>query len=101
MGPRTSATAGTAGPSPGAGSNLSGGLAKGAGNLISGNGQDGVEIVGSAATGNRLAGNLIGTDATGNKALGNASDGVSVNRAPSNTIGSTSPSAGNVIAGNG
>jgi hypothetical protein len=56
--------------------NLIGGTAAGARNVISGNHQDNVEIVGAAATGNRIGGNFIGTDVTGSMALGNAADGI-------------------------
>ena len=38
---------------------------QGAGNVISGNRSSGVIIVGSAASGNQVQGNLIGTDGTG------------------------------------
>src|SRR5206468_1874199 len=41
-----------------------GGTAPGADNLISGNGNGGVQITGAAATGNLIEGNLIGTDRT-------------------------------------
>ncbi len=92
----------------GAGGNVVGGLAAGAGNVISANGYDGVEINGS--DGNVVAGNMIGTDATGQSALGNGHEGVEIDAAtyststgetivPStgNTIGGTSAAAGNLI----
>src|SRR5262249_16715617 len=49
-----------------------------AGNVISGNGGDGIEIAGAASTGGYVLGNFIGTDATGSIALGNASNGVRI-----------------------
>src|SRR5205823_1727056 len=87
-----------------------GGTAPGAGNLISGNAQDGILIAPSfsfftPANGNLVQGNLIGTDATGTAPLGNGSDGVSISGqfigASNNTIGGTAVGAGNTIAYNG
>ena len=72
----------------------------GAGNLISGNTGDGVEIDGSGMIGNVVAGNLIGTDVTGTVALANGGDGVLISGAPSNTIGGATASSRNVISGN-
>jgi titin len=48
-----------------ASNNTIGGLAAGAGNVISGNKGDGVQISGNGTSGNLIQGNLIGTDATG------------------------------------
>ena len=84
----------------GASSNTIGGIAAGAGNVISGNNDDGVEIAGAGTTGNVVAGNLIGTDITGTVAIANGT-GVEVDTAASgNTIGGTAAVARNVIAGN-
>ncbi len=80
--------------------NTVGGAAPGAGNIISGNGTDGVEINGP--TGILVQGNLIGLAADGTTALGNASHGVFITAgAANNTIGGTAPHAGNQIAHNG
>jgi hypothetical protein len=79
-------------------SSLIGGTAAGAGNVISGNSRNGVEI---DATGNTVQGNLIGTDASGAQALGNAFVGVFISHASNNTVGGTAAGAGNVISGNG
>ncbi|MEI6416300.1 MAG: hypothetical protein WCO92_01115, partial [Verrucomicrobiota bacterium] len=55
------------------------------GNLISGNGSQGIEItLGSSS--NTLMGNYIGTDAAANTALGNAANGVLINAADSNSL---------------
>ena len=43
------------------------------GNVVSGNGQEGVQIANATAVANVLEGNLIGTDATGTVAVGNGS----------------------------
>jgi titin len=67
-------------------------------NVISGNSTDGVLIDSPGTTGNVVEGNFIGTDASGNTALGNGS-GIVV-QSQGNTIGGTTPGAGNVISGN-
>jgi titin len=71
------------------------------GNLVSGNGSVGVQIFGATASGNVLLGNKIGTDATGRSALPNLRDGLFLNGAPGNVIGSPAAGAGNLISGNG
>jgi titin len=76
--------------------NVIGGTDAGAGNIISGNQGDGIEI--NFSTGTVIQGNYIGTDATGAAALGNRR-GVAV-LATETTIGGTSTGAGNVISGN-
>jgi len=55
------------------------------GNLISGNGGNGVWI-GNSALDNVLNGNFIGTTASGDGALGNAGNGVWIYRAPGNSL---------------
>ena len=86
-----------------ASNNTIGGTTAGAGNVISGNGIDGVYIDTSqgTATGNLVAGNYIGTAANGTDRLANARDGVSIWGASNNTIGGTTAAARNVISGNG
>ena len=77
-----------------------GGTVAGAGNVISGNGFDGVRINLMASTGNRVQGNRIGTRADGTMPLPNSSQGVRVlNGAENNTIGGAA-GAGNIIAFN-
>jgi Bacterial Ig-like domain (group 3) len=88
----------------GANDNTIGGTVPGAGNFISGNGGlgTGVAFSGSGTSGNVLQGNDIGTDVTGTRPLPNLSVGVAiVSGASNNTIGGTTPGAGNVIAFNG
>jgi hypothetical protein len=74
-----------------------GGTSGGAGNVISGNGTDGV-LISSGATA-LVEGNLIGTNAPGTAAVGNGLDGVEVDGSVS-TIGGTTSAAANVISGN-
>jgi parallel beta-helix repeat protein/VCBS repeat-containing protein len=68
-------------------------------NVISGNDQDGIYILGS--TGNVVRGNYIGTTKDGTAALGNGGTGVWVRNASGNTIGGTGLDDRNVISGNG
>ncbi|MEW5988651.1 MAG: hypothetical protein AB1791_18645 [Chloroflexota bacterium] len=80
--------------------NTIGGVAAGAGNLISGNTMDGVFIY-NGAIDNVVQGNLIGTEISGTAALGNGNRGVAIVEADGNTIGGSETGAGNVISGNG
>ena len=87
-------------------SNVVGGSAAGAGNLISGNTRDGVDIndasTGTSTSGNAVQGNLIGTNAAGTADLGNGVDGIHMEGFPiNNLVGGTTPGARNVISGNG
>ena len=83
----------------GATSNTIGGLVPEARNIISGNGGDGVYM--SGVNNNFVQGNYIGVNTAGTAAIGNSFAGVDINGgAQSNTIGGTSPGAGNVISGN-
>ncbi len=78
--------------------NTVGGVASGAGNVISGNNQ-GVYFTGTS--GNVVLGNLIGTDIHGTAKLGNTSGGIDLyGGATANTIGGAAAGAGNVISGN-
>lgn len=83
-----------------ANSNIIGGLAVGAGNLISGNGGSGVYIAGSGADSNQILGNLIGTNAQGMGALANAEDGIRISGGDLNQIGGPLSGARNIISGN-
>jgi hypothetical protein len=84
----------------GAHDNTVGGVASGAGNLISANAEIGVWVIGSGTTGNTVEGNRIGTDATGLVAAPNWQGVLIEGGASSNTIGGTAAGAGNVIAFN-
>jgi hypothetical protein len=76
--------------------NTVGGSAAGAGNLVSGNLQAGVEV--GAGNGTTVLGNRIGTDATGALPLGNTLSGVAI-QAAQVTVGDTT-GGGNTVAFN-
>jgi hypothetical protein len=69
------------------------------GNLISGNGNAGVEIVSGAS--DYVSNNYIGTDVTGEENLGNRVYGVVISQGTDNVIGGTDSSYRNIISGNG
>ncbi len=81
--------------------NVIGGTAKAAGNLISGNADAGIYLVGSGSVGNEVLGNMIGADVSGTTALGNAYEGIYLEGATSNILGGSIPGSGNQISGNG
>ena len=73
----------------------------GARNVISGNGNDGISVVGSGTSRNLVQGNYLGTNAAGTAALPNAVEGVGVfGGATSNMVGGTTAAARNLISGN-
>ena len=77
-----------------------GGTVSGSGNVISGNGTNGVRINAPTATGNNVQGNKIGTRADGITPLPNGADGILIlNAASNNTIGGAA-AEGNIIAFN-
>lgn len=78
--------------------NTIGGLSAGAGNIISGNANWGVNLE-LGNPGNVVQGNFIGTDITGTADLGNGR-GILV-RGNDNVVGGTTAGARNVISGNG
>jgi hypothetical protein len=73
-----------------------GGSAAGAGNVVSGSTNNGIEL---QAPGSVVEGNFIGTDATGTIAIGNRI-GVSVINQNNQTIGGPSAASRNLISGN-
>ena len=84
-------------------SNFIGGVVAGSGNVISGNGQEGIWLVGTdgSVKGNVIQGNLIGLDSAGANVLGNTTVGIGISSASDNLIGGTNAAARNVISGNG
>ena len=70
-------------------------------NLISGNDNLGVVLVGAGTSHNLVQGNFIGTDVTGTASLGNANSVVRlIGGTHHNTIGGNAPGTGNLISGN-
>ncbi|HET9711103.1 MAG TPA: Calx-beta domain-containing protein, partial [Pyrinomonadaceae bacterium] len=76
--------------------NLIGGTTAAARNVISGNGFQGIALIGDN---NLVQGNFIGTNPAGTAAIPNGIDGIEVS-GTNNLIGGTSPGAGNLISGN-
>jgi hypothetical protein len=84
----------------GASENMIGGTAAGAGNVISANSHDGIDIQGSETVENVVQGNIIGADSSGQNPLPNGGDGVRIDTGASeNTIGGGA-GTGNIIAFN-
>ena len=83
------------------GGNFIGGPYPGAGNVISGNFDNGIglSLDGDEGEPNVISGNFIGTDHTGTMAVGNANAGVIVG-SPGNIIGGPSQQHRNIISGN-
>ncbi len=79
-------------------SNTVGGVAPGAGNLISGNAKRGVSLA-IGGSNSVVQGNLIGTDITGTSALPNVNHGVVI-IGTGNLVGGTVTAARNLISGN-
>ena len=88
----------------GASGNTIGGSVAGAGDVISGNGSNGVYITDEGTDANVVAGDLIGTDVTGMNAMPNADCGVWITNAGAdnagNIIGGATPATRDVISGN-
>ncbi|UCE18230.1 MAG: right-handed parallel beta-helix repeat-containing protein [Gemmatimonadota bacterium] len=69
-------------------------------NVISGNGENGIYIIGNESRQNIIGGNMIGTDSKGEKALGNEENGIKLDMADENLIGGITGIAHNLISGN-
>ncbi len=82
-----------------------GGTGFGEGNIISGNGFEGIRIDGNAnpaTTANVIAGNIIGLDQTATFGVGNGTHGVRIfGAAHSNALGGSDSAARNIISANG
>jgi hypothetical protein len=86
----------------GASNNTIGGSSLAAGNVISGNNDDGISVAGSGTSSNLIQGNYIGTDASGTAALGNADDGIVIYSDASDiTVGGNAAGESNIISANG
>jgi len=69
-------------------------------NVISGNNEHGVAIIGTLASENVIRQTNIGSDINGKKALGNVIDGVMIDGGPNNFVGGNRLSSGNLIVAN-
>ncbi|MEQ1828089.1 MAG: cadherin domain-containing protein, partial [Pirellula sp.] len=96
----TAASANSYGIFVNSGSNTIGGLSTNDRNVISGNTNDGIYIVGSSATNNLVQGNYIGINAAGTAAIANLNGIQLGDGSIGNTIGGTTTAARNVISGN-
>jgi hypothetical protein len=79
--------------------NTIGGSVAGAGNVISGNDEDGIVIMMSGASYNQIKGNIIGLNAKGDTRLANKWYGIEISQ-PYNTVGGTTPLERNIVSGN-
>ena len=95
VGPGVVIDGGTGGNASG---NTIGGTVAGAGNVISGNAQDGV-LLNVLSTSTLVEGNIVGLAADGSTVVPNGHDGIFVWGSTS-TIGGTVAGAGNVVSGN-
>lgn len=78
--------------------NLVGGASAAARNVISGNENTGITVLGTR--GNVIQGNYVGTDVSGTADVGNFFYGIKVQDFGNNTVGGSAPGAGNLISGN-
>jgi len=69
-------------------------------NVISGNGDVGVQSYTLESSDVVIQGTFVGVDKTGAVAMGNDGGGVFISHAPDNAIGGTEPEARNIISGN-
>ena len=87
-----------------ASANTVGGDSSGEGNVISGNGRSGVQLLGPGTNNNAVSGNIIGLNHIGGAAVANGESGVIIQATTggpqSNTIGGDSAGERNVISGN-
>ncbi|HYI23699.1 MAG TPA: right-handed parallel beta-helix repeat-containing protein, partial [Candidatus Limnocylindrales bacterium] len=79
--------------------NTIGGTTAGDRNVVSGNGDDGIKLLGPVG-GNVVQGNYIGTDAAGTADVGNEAYGITLDKSINPLIGGTVAGARNVISGN-
>ena len=78
-----------------------GGTGANEGNVITNNGNEGINVTGSSATGTIIQGNIIGLDPDGSTGSGNDDVGIALLAGANNTtIGGTSAAARNVISKN-
>ncbi len=79
---------------------LIGGTVPGDRNVVTQSGDEGIDIVGTGATGHVIRGNIIGLDPDGSTGGGNADVGIAIISGTGNTIGGSTAAARNVISRN-
>jgi Ca2+-binding RTX toxin-like protein len=85
----------------GASNTLIGGTTAAARNVISGNQNDGIGLLGVGTDHTTIQGNYVGTDVNGTVAVPNGQPGIAVlDQVTNTTIGGTAAGAGNVVSGN-
>ncbi len=94
VGARNNTIGGTTGTTPG-------GACTGSCNLISGNTQNGVLVIGNESYNNHFEGNYIGTNAAGTGGIGNALEGIGILETPNTEIGNGTAAGRNIISSNG
>lgn len=73
----------------------------GEGNVISGNGESGISLIGVGTSSNVIAGNIVGADNAGMASMPNDGDGIAIKVGAShNTIGGVLSGYGNLVSGN-
>ncbi len=83
----------------GARDNVIGGVFGVEGNIISGNGEDGI-LVTSGSSGTVIQGNIIGLDAAMKVNIGNSGSGIRIENSTDTLIGGEDEGLGNIICGN-
>ncbi len=82
------------------GPNTIGGTTAGAGNLVSGNTQDGIQLDNNTTADIVVQGNRVGTNATGTAAVPNGANGIHLIGISGTTIGGAGAAARNLVSGN-
>jgi titin len=80
--------------------NTIGGTTAAARNVLSGNENSGIELIGAGVQNNLLEGNFVGSNAAGTASVANGFGVQIQGAATKNTIGGTAAGAGNVLSGN-
>lgn len=86
----------------GANNNFVGGETQSARNIIANNGFNGISIINTGTSNNRIQGNFIGIDVNGERVQGNTTNGILIGAGASgNIVGGEATNQRNIISGNG
>jgi hypothetical protein len=73
-------------------------------NVVGGNSQDGIQLIGGGISGTLIQGNFVGTRSTGTNTIANGNNGIDLDgqsgSITNNTVGGTAAGARNVVSGN-